>query len=133
VAMRGVPRLVLRVPVTQEFMLKEPGDYVRVNSARHGIDEVWEIISVTINPGSLAVELSLIDVRGFREKEGFWVADSNSFPDRLGGAAITAWDDTWTDAQKRWAKENLGFWSGDDDYIDKIDDPLVTYRGSVWV
>lgn len=133
VAMRGVPRRMVVLNTTQEFMLKEPGDYVRLQSNRYNIDEVWEVVSITINPGTLRVSLKLIDVRGFREKEGFWTPDSLSFPDSLGGATITQWDNTWTDAQKKWAKENFGFWCGDEDYIDAIDDPRTTYRGSVWV
>lgn len=133
VAMRSVPRRILELTVTQEFMLAEPGDYVRVNSIRHSIDEVWEVLEVTINPGSLNVALKLIDVRGFTNQEGFWVSDSLAFPASLGGASITTWDDSWTDAQKKWALENSGFWSGDENYIDVDDDPGATFRKSVWV
>jgi hypothetical protein len=133
VGMRGVPRRILEMDVTQEFMLKEPGDYVRVNSERDNIDEVFEILEVAINPGSHEVRLKLIDNRGHQEQEGFWVANTVTFPESLGGGTFSAWDSTWTDAQKLWATENSGFWGSKADYIDKADDAVDSYRKSVWV
>lgn len=117
---------------TQEYMLKEPGDYLRVNSERDSIDEVFEVLSVTISPGSLDVELKLIDNRGHNLQPGFWVSDALAFPAILGGGAIAAWDNTWTNEQKQWAAENSGFWGSDEDYIDEIDDTVDSYRKSVW-
>jgi hypothetical protein len=133
VGMRAVPRRILQLNVTQEFMLKEPGDYIHVNSTRNGINEVFEVLEAAINPGSHDVKLKLIDNRGHQEQEGFWVADTVTFPESLGGGTFSAWDSTWTDAQKLWAKENSGFWGGDEDYIDKTDDTVDSYRSSVWV
>lgn len=133
VGMRSVPRRILKVDVTQEFMLKEPGDYVRVVSDRDGIDEVFEVLSVTISPGSLPVTLKLIDNRGHGLQPGFWVGDALLFPDRLGGTSADPWDDTWTAEQKKWAAENSGYWGSDEDYIDKTDDTADSYRKSVWV
>jgi hypothetical protein len=133
VGMRGVPRRILEIDVTQEFMLKEPGDYIRVDSDRDGIFEVFEILEVMINPGSYKVRLKLIDNRGHQEQEGFWVADTITFPGSLGGGTFSAWDANWTDAQKLWAKENSGFWGSDEDYIDETNDTVGSYRSSVWV
>ena len=132
VGMRSVPRRILKMNVTQEFMLNEPGDYIRVTSEADGIDEVFEVIAITINPGSLSVSLKLIDNRGHNLQPGFWVGDAVSFPARLGGGAITQWDNTWTAEQKVWAAENIGFWGSDNDYIDQTDDTADSYRKSVW-
>ena len=133
VAMRGVPRRTVSLKVTQEHSTLEPGDYVRLVYSPLDMDDIWEVISSTIRPGTFTVDLTIIDVRGFGDGAGFWTEDSFNFPATLGGAAITVWDDAWTDAQKKWYRENKGVWVDDDGYADSANDPLWSFRGSRWV
>lgn len=129
--MRGRIRRVLSLETTQEFSELEPGDLVRVRSQKAGINEVWEVIEISTTPGASNTKIRLVDLRGFRDRPGFWVS-SPTFPERLGGTPITAWDPAWTDEQKKWALENVGFWTDDYGYID-ITDPDLSFRGSVWI
>jgi hypothetical protein len=60
-------------------------------------------------------------LRNWGRDSGLWGAASITFPSLLGGATITAWDDTWTDAQKAWARQNVGFWTNDNGFADATD------------
>lgn len=129
---RGRPRRNIKINVTQQYMELEPGDFVRLKSSRRDIDEVFEVLEITTEPGSLKVYLVLTDIRGWRNAVGFWASDAPSFPASLGGGAIASWDNTWTDAQKKWIKENIGYWHDADGYADVTNDPQDSFRTSKW-
>ena len=97
-----------------------PSDFVRINYSRHGIDGVYEILSISHNLEGDKTSLVCGDMHGLGERPGWWVS-SPSFPSRLGGASITGWDKTWTDEQKTWAKQNMGFWTDDNGFADPTD------------
>ncbi|MHA1809376.1 MAG: hypothetical protein ACTSYH_03585 [Candidatus Heimdallarchaeaceae archaeon] len=132
VAMRGVPRITYSLTVTQEFSELEPGDTVRLNYSPLNINEICEVLEVTIYPGTMMVDLRLSDVRGFKDGSGYWVEDSPSFPNNLGGGTITDYDDANTDAKRQWIRENIGIWTEDTGYADE-NVPLLSYRLSRWV
>lgn len=50
-----------------------------------------------------------------------WTSDTETFPAALGGATISAWDDTWTTQQKIYAKRNWGFYAEDSELISLTD------------
>jgi hypothetical protein len=112
-------------------MLLEPGDFVRLGLNSSGIDGVFDVLENNIHPGTMDGNLVLSDARGWRDNNGFWTEDTFNFPVELGGAAVTAWDKTWTDEQKAYARENWGFWTDDDGYIDQTD-PLQSFKKSRW-
>lgn len=132
VAMRGVQRREFSVITVNRFMRKEPGDQFRLRYTPLNINEVVEVLSVEPLVGGENVRLQLSDLRGFKNTIGFWTEDSPTFPTELGGGAMEPWDDTWSDDQKRYALENAGYWSDDDEYIDKADDPEDSFRRSRW-
>jgi hypothetical protein len=130
-AMRGRPLRTIGVECSQRAMLLQPGDVVDVEYGRRDIDGIYEILEVTIQPGSFEVRLTLTNWRGYDDRPGFWVIDSPVFPTSLGGGAASPWDNTWTDAQKKWARENVGYWEDDNGFMDSND--LDSYKASVWV
>jgi hypothetical protein len=130
-AMRARPIRTLDVECSQRAMLLQPGDAVSIDYPRRGIDGKFEVIETSIHPGSHEVSLTVSDWRGFGNRPGFWVIDSPVFPATLGGGAASPWDNTWTDAQKAWAKQNVGYWMDDDEFMDSND--LGSYKASVWV
>jgi hypothetical protein len=132
VFLRGIPQRIYKVKTVQEFMELEPGDKVRIKYDRMGVDQVAEVLSVSTSLGDVPVTLELSDIRGWRDYSGFWTADSISFPEDLGGATVTTWDDTWTDAQKAYARAAWGWWTDDNGYVDATDDALKSFRASTW-
>lgn len=131
VNLRGRPQRLYKIKTIQEFMTVEPGDHVRIISEELDINEVVEVLAPTSTPGDYEVIITATNQRGWKDTSGFWAPESPAFPSSLGGATITTWDDGWTDAQKTWARENLGFWTDDDGYI-ATDDRAETYYRSRW-
>ena len=132
VLLRGRSRRTFDFKGTSELKMVEPGQFFRLVYPPLNIDESVLILSTTQKPGETEVTIKAIDNFGFRDKPGYWCADSPAFPAELGGATITAWDDTWTEPQKFWARENLGFWTDDNGYADSTDDPEISFEGSTW-
>ena len=131
--LRGRPQKIYKLNTVQEFMELEPGDRVQVQSERMGIDSVLEVLAVDSPLSGIQVGLVLTNNRAWEDESGFWTDDPPlSFPASLGGGSVTAWDDTWTDAQASYARQAWGFWTDDNGYADSTDDPQRSYRGSVW-
>lgn len=134
VNIQGKPRRAYAFTSTNEGKELEPGDTIRLNYAPLEIDQVVTLNETTQVPGKIEVGIKANDVFGFQDLPGFWTLDAPVFPDRLGGDTIPSWNDTtiWTDAQKLWARENLGFWTDDNGYADVAVDPEQSYLASIW-
>jgi hypothetical protein len=98
---------------------------------KRGIDGIFEVLAVQATPGQNSVMLTVGDNRGYKDRSGFWVGDSPTFPASLGGGSCASWDASWTAAQKAWARRNIGYWLDDNSFADGSD--IESYRGSVWV
>jgi hypothetical protein len=132
-AMRGVPRYVVNLTVTQEYKTEEPGNFLRMVYDVLNIDTVWEVLAVTQRAGTSPVTLKLIDVRGFGDEPGFWTeAAPLTFPAELGGGSFSEWADATTAAQRKYVRENWGIWM-DGNYADEDNSPEDSHRASVWV
>ena len=70
-----------------------------------------EIQKIRKDFGNSEISMEIDDLKGIGNDAGRWTADVEAFPDYLGGAAVTEWDDDWTDAQKAYAAATWGFWS----------------------
>lgn len=130
VASRGRPLRQLDATAAPSAALVEPGDVLDVRSTYYGVTEPLEVLEVQLDPTSAEVRLVLGDRRGFGDRVAFWTADSPALPARYGGAAVTAWDDGWTDDEAQWAKTNLGFWADDHGFADAAD--VRSFEGSVY-
>lgn len=115
------PLRTLEVSVGPRALLLEPGDQVGLEAAAWDVDGVYEVLEASGDPREGKVDLVLGDRRGHADRPGFWVADAAVFPTELGGGSAAAWDDAWTDAQKTWARRNVGFWSDANGYADTTD------------
>lgn len=128
----GVPLRLLTVEVDHRAWTKRPGDQVRIVHSELDIDGTFEVIEVKRSLNDMSsVRLLLGDLHGHRDEVGFWVADSPTFPARLGGGSCAAWDVDWTAAQKAWAKANIGFWTDDNGYAAAADPD--SFMPSAWV
>ena len=99
-----------------------PGDMIRVVYARQGIDAVFEILERKVNLSSTTwIDFVLGDLHGLGDGILFATADSPVFPDSLGGGSASAWDDDWTDAQKAWTRQNVGYVTDDNGFSSATD------------
>lgn len=131
VLMRGKPRRAFTIKATSQFKLTEIGDTLRLNYPLLGLSQVVNVIEVTHVPGAIEVPIKAMDVFGFRDTPGFCTEDPPSFPSTLGGATITDWDHTWSDEQVTFVRENLGFCTDENSYVDVDNDSLRSYQASV--
>jgi len=99
-----------------------PGDFIRVVYARHGINAVLEVVEVKKSlDEKIRVTLVLGDLHGLVDGILFLTEDSPVFPDSLGGGSASAWDSDWTEDQKSWARQNIGYITDDNGFADPAD------------
>jgi len=67
------------------------------------------------------------DLKSVGDRVGHWTGATLTFPDSVGGGTSTAWDDSWSDDKKSYAKAAWGFWTDDDGFIDTSDVSTLGY------
>jgi len=118
--------------VDRRAWVESPTAFVRIQYPRHGLDLMLEVLEVKKSlDDMLTVDLVLGDLHGLKDTSGFWVEDSPVFPDSLGGGSCETWDANWTDAQKAWARGNVGFWTDDNGFAISTDPD--SYLGGAWI
>ena len=130
VVMKGRSVRMWDVICNQKAALLRPGDPVKLSKPNRRLDGFFEVISVTHKPGTGSITMRVSQWRGFNIESGFWSDSSPLFPAYLGGGDASSWDDTWTILQKTWAKENIGYWTDDNGFIDPDDPDSWT---NIWV
>ena len=127
--LQGERQRIYKAQVSHRGWSILPAQQVRIVYERHGVNQVFEVLEVKRNlSNTLRVELILGDLHGFGIEEGFLSADAPVFPDSLGGGSAAAWDDTWDDDLKAWARQNVGYISNDYGFADATDpDSLNTF------
>lgn len=143
VGLRGRPTRIWDLPAVSPCAFElVPGDPVEIaqsviasSGARllppAGIYEVLEV-SRDLKGGTVGLVLS--PWRGLEDRSGFWVEDGNDFPswmDVTTSVGADQWDSGWSAAEKKWARENSGYWCDDDGFADPDDED--SYDVSVWV
>ena len=75
-------------------------------------------------------KVTVDDLKSVGDRVGHWTDETFTFPDSVGGGTATAWDDSWSDDKKVYAKSAWGFWVDDDGFIDTSDVSTLGY--SLW-
>lgn len=120
--LRGERQRIYRAQVSHRGWTLLPAQQIRIVYARHGVNHVFEVLEVKRSlSNALRVELVLGDLHGYGIEAGFLSVDSPVFPDSLGGGSAEGWDAGWTDAQKAWARQNIGYISDDNGFADSTD------------
>ena len=143
VGLRGRPTRIWDIPKVSPCAFElVPGDPVEIaqsviasTGARFlppaGIYEVLEV-SRDLKGGTVGLVLS--HWRGLEDRSGFWVEAGNDFPSWLDvttSVGADYWDSGWSAAEKKWARENSGYWCDDNGFPDPDDED--SYDVSVWV
>lgn len=97
----------------------------RVESTWFGLRKV-EIIGITYNLNDFQVQLTCRDIEGLSAAvietfPGEWTIDAPVFSSALGSGSADVWDKGWTADQKLYARQNFGYWTDDDGYVDSTD------------
>lgn len=119
------------VELSRRALFYNPGDAIYFNTSRGLLNGNFEILEISTSLDSPKVSLVLSNWHGLNDYAGYWAEDTPLFPSYLGGGSCEVWSSAWTTEQKKWARENLGYWTDDNGFIDS-DDP-ESYLGSVWI
>ena len=128
----------LSFDMKMQFIDKNIGDrfLISFRRRREDSDIPWissmavEIQSITKNFMDSVIKLKVDDLKGAGADAGKWTDNPPSFPTGLGGTTVTAWDSSWSAAQKSYAHDNWGFWTDADGLIDPADG--TTLNQSRW-
>lgn len=120
--LQGERQRIYKAVVSHRGWMMLPAQQVRIVYERRGINQIFEVLEVKRSlSNTLRVELIVGDLHGFGIETGFLSVDSPVFPDSLGGGSAEVWDADWTDAQKAWARQNIGYISDDYGFADATD------------
>lgn len=133
----GKPQKVYRLLTAGRVTLElYPGDFINVNYPKHGVDGVYEVLSVTHDLLNDSTNLIIGDSHGLADTSGFWVAASDTLPARFAndagyGAGSLAWNLSWSDAIALWAIKNVGYVCNSNGYAN-ASDPR-SFKKSTWI
>lgn len=102
------------------------GDQLSVRFARRGITGKFEVLEVMANVVTSQIKLTVGDLRGFGDRVGFWVDDSDVLPAAFAGLAgygsgSLVWNAAWDAQIKAWARANVGYWTDANGLADPTD------------
>jgi hypothetical protein len=134
----GRPRKRYKATLPWKGSIKEPGDQVRIDYDDNGldIDGVFEVLERSIDLTGGMVTMVLGDLHGI-ETCGFWAAASPTLPERLANedgysaGSAAAWSADWSEDIKRWALQNLAFWTDANGFAISTDPD--SFQPSKWV
>jgi hypothetical protein len=115
----GLPLKTYKITLPAKGLATLPGDQIRVSNSRRAFNEVLEVLEVGINLSTATASLTCGNLRNWGADAGFWSADSPTLED--GVTAASPWSSAWTDAQKTWAKQNVGYWTDANGFADPAD------------
>lgn len=124
--LEGQPIRKYQISVPWNSLTRRPGEQVHLQTTQRGVDEILEIIEVRIDIGSKRVRLTLGNLRGFEDSPGFWVADADVLPSRFAtlagyGSGSLVWNSSWDPEIKKWARQNVGYWTDENGFADPTD------------
>lgn len=116
--------------------LRAPGEQVRLLSDRFDIDEIAEVIERRVDVGAKTVNLKLGNLRAWSDAPGFWVSDAATLPTRFAtltgyGAGSLVWNAAWDSEIKKWARQNVGYWTDDNGFANSADPE--SFIPSAWI
>jgi len=116
-----------------------PSDFIQITSTELDINAVMEVLEVSPDFLGNTTTLFLSAQRGLVGDVGNWgfwwgtnAVDNRTFPAALGGGTTDPWDDEWTEDQKAWARQNVGYWCSDTGFADDVTPDPDSYLPSTW-
>jgi hypothetical protein len=128
---QGTPFKRYRFTVPHQGFLLLPGDQIRLTDTRRGLDEVLEVVSINANLTAAKMQIVATRLREWGRNAGFWTEANPLFPSSLGGLSAAVWDDSWSAAQKEWARQNIGYWTDDNGMASSTDSDSAGF--STWI
>lgn len=131
----GAPLKLYQLVMPWRGFQWKPGQQLLVRYAAKSIDAVLEIIEVGIDLTNKTTRLLLGNLRGFADAGGFWAGALEALPTRFAGltgygAGSLVWNASWAPEIKRWARQNVGYWTDDNGFADPTDPE--SFLASTW-
>ncbi len=132
----GQPYRKVSVKLTWRGILLQPGTFIRIESERYNVNEVFEILEVKRELKSKTVSLTLSDNRNLKDTAGFWRDDPDALPVRFAdlagyGSGSLDWNDAWDPLIKKWAHQNVGYWQDENGFASSTD--LESFNTTVFI
>lgn len=132
----GLPLRLFNITLPSKGLSILPGDQLRVSNDRRDFNEVLEVLHVELNLGAGTASLLCGNLREWGSRAGFWVSDSAALPTRFAseagyGSGSLVWNANWSSTIKRWAKQNVGYWTDANGFANSADPD--SFMQSTWI
>lgn len=129
-----------RVKLPWSALLLLPTDFFHLIYPRHSLDKILDVLEVSSQEYMISVVGD--NFHNYNDQTGFWMEDSDVLPTRFanlagyGGRTDGApdgsiiWYAGWDPQIKSWARQNCGWWTEDDWFVDDTDES--SYLASAW-
>lgn len=134
--MSGNPVAKHQLVTVWKHMRISPGDQIVINSTAYRTNSAYEVLEKRLDLNGLKVTLVLGEMRAFKDSPGHWVNDTDVLPSRFStlagyGTGSLAWNDSWDEEIKRWARLNVGYWTDANGFASTAD--AKSFNCSVWI
>lgn len=134
--MRGFPKKLFTLHLPWNALLRRPGEQIKILSDARALDEVFEVLEVRRDLGNKQVTLVVGNLRNYADTPGFWVDDAALLPSRFQGlagygAGLLNWNSAWDAEIKKWARQNVGYWTDANGFAATAD--ADSFLPSVWI
>lgn len=102
------------------------GDQITINHGLRGIYGKYEVLERNVDFGSMTVKFVLGNLRGYEDRPGWWVDSAATLPSQFAslagyGSGSLVWNASWHPDIKRWARNNVGYWTDDNGFANSSD------------
>lgn len=138
IRMQGEPIRTFGAKLSRKAWTLEPGDTIIVTLDDRNVNGIFEVLEVKRNLAKTTwVSVVLSDFHGMGDQTGWWTAAAPTLPTRFaalagyGAGAASPWNAAWHADIKKWARQNLGYWTDENGFAVSTDPD--SYIPSAWV
>lgn len=102
------------------------GDQITIKHTARSIYGKFEVLERNVDFGSMTVKFVLGNLRGYEDRPGWWVDGAATLPSQFSalagyGSGSLVWNSSWHPDIKRWARNNVGYWTDANGFANSTD------------